>query len=152
MASHPEPSLITFVPAEAASPDHTELPDRFRFVLTGRDWNFLCQLSTELGTGIHDLWAYSHVVTCDEHGHEIDVDQENISHYRCDICVSDFGHIIDTVDLRPSFLNEYLGETELIPIIHDLREALTEYRAKQLDQQFNITASNITVIPADQSQ
>lgn len=150
MASNSEPSLITFVPAEPAGPDHAELPDRFRFVLTGMDWNLLCQLSTELGTGIHDLWSYSHVVTCDEHGNEIDVDPENISHYRCDIWVSDFAHIIDTVDLRPSFLNEYLGETNLIPIIHDLREALTEYRAKELDKQFSQT--NVTVIPADQSQ
>lgn len=115
-------SLITFVPATA------ENPDLFRFVLTRLDYEFLMLLA-ENSHKIHELYNYCEVVTCNEQGEETFLaDLNTATHYRCDLWAADLLEIMETTDLRPSDLYEYLGETKLIPTIHDLREAFTEYK------------------------
>lgn len=122
-------SLVKFVPG-CNDPTDADSPDRFQFLLTDADYLLFMRLAEgESGTGIHQLYDYCSVITCDEHGTE--VDHTVSTHVLCSVWVSDFQRIVETVDLRPSDLYAHLGETKLIPIVHDLRESLVEYKERQ---------------------
>lgn len=111
--------MVTYLPAHTTAAD-LPAPARFQFVLANSDWHLLIKLAGEKGGPIADFWTYLAAVTSDTDGKEIPWDTpETIMecpYYLCTIAVSDF---LET-GIRPGDFNDYIGETELIPIVYDM--------------------------------
>jgi hypothetical protein len=111
-------SHITYLPAET-QPDDLAVPARFQFVLTANDYHLLVKLAAEQGGAIFEFWNALDVATCDSKGVETNMRTFAImdsDYFLCTIPVSEF----IKSDLRPADFNEYLGETQLIPIVYDM--------------------------------
>lgn len=133
-------SLIKFIPSVTITTTgplaefntSTTTPDQYQFVLTVADFKLLQFLAGDMGagSGISELYDWLDVVTCDAEGRETVEPTDGpvaATYCRCRIWHEDLKLVLNGAGLHPSDLNAHLGETQLIPIVHDLIEAYREH-------------------------
>lgn len=119
-----QPSLVTFLPATATT------PATYQFILSHADWQYLNEFADDLDSGPGGLLYFLEVVTSDAAGHETDESPDAAAYYRCRIWHSDLECELERGRLAPSNFHARLGETQLIPIVHDLIEAFKERQGR----------------------
>ncbi len=120
MLEHILIALPSELPAVHAWPEEIS----FVFKLTQRDYLWLkasAQVSP-IGSAIASLYLYLNAVACDEQGLMTEpYDNTNSNQFLCWIWKSDFNSIRQACrDLSTGLFDERLGETKLIPILHEM--------------------------------